>query len=179
MPSADANPDAGAVSFAHTTSALTSSQTAQLTAALFSANSIPRIQAALQHSLQETGWTHALRAHVLNLLRSGECGSYDELMARVLEDTRQAGGADGDGNGNNNKDDDKKETNGHAATAAATATNGDSKNNKKNGSGAAGGGAETGAARTAASIRIPDEAVRQGIKAVRKEVETVCEITFD
>ncbi|KKY15993.1 hypothetical protein UCDDS831_g07377 [Diplodia seriata] len=179
MPSADANPDAGAVSFAHTTSALTSSQTAQLTAALFSANSIPRIQAALQHSLQETGWTHALRAHVLNLLRSGECGSYDELMARVLEDTRQAAG-DGDGN-NNNKDDgggDKKETNG---TAAAATTNGDNKNNKKNGSGgaAAAGGAETGAARMAASIRIPDEAVRQGIKAVRKEVETVCEITFD
>lgn len=170
MPSADTNPDAG-VSFAHTTSALTSSQTAQLTAALFSANSIPRIQAALQHSLQETGWTHALRAHVLNLLRSGECGSYDELMARVLEDTRQAGE-----DGNNNKDDgEKKETNGHAA-------NGDK--NKKNGiagggGGAAAAGAETGAARTAASIRIPDEAVRQGIKAVRKEVETVCDITFD
>ncbi|OJD30624.1 uncharacterized protein BKCO1_5800055 [Diplodia corticola] len=169
MPSADSNPDA-AVSFAHTTSALTSSQTAQLTAALFSANSIPRIQAALQHSLQETGWTHALRAHVLNLLRSGECGSYDELMARVLDDTRQAGDDD------NNKDDggEKKETNGHAAA------NGDNKN-KKNGTGGAnnGGGAETGAARTAASIRIPDEAVRQGVKAVRKEVETVCEITFD
>lgn len=160
MPSADNNPDSGAVSFAHTTSALTSSQTAQLTAALFSANSIPRIQAALQHSLQETGWTHALRAHVLNLLRSGECGTYDELMARVLEDTRQA--ADGDNNG------DAKETNGHA--------NGD--DNKKNGN-ASGGGAETGAARTAESIRIPDKAVREGIKAVRKEVETVCEITFD
>ncbi|KAK7729012.1 hypothetical protein SLS57_002244 [Botryosphaeria dothidea] len=149
MPSADPKP----VSFAHTTSALTSSQTAQLTAALFSANSIPRIQAALQHSLQESGWTHALRAHVLNLLRSGECASYDELMARVLEDTRQAGSAGGD------KD---KEQNGHA-------TNGD-KNS---------GGAETGAARSADSIRIPDKAVKEGIKAVRKEVEGVCDITFD
>ncbi|EOD44848.1 hypothetical protein UCRNP2_8437 [Neofusicoccum parvum UCRNP2] len=149
MPSADAKP----VSFPHTTSALTSSQTAQLTAALFSANSIPRVQSALQHSLQESGWTHALRAHVLHLLRSGECGSYDELMARVLDDTRQAGADD--------------EPNGTGTTAAA--------NGAKNG----GGGAETGAARSAESIRIPDKAVREGIKAVRKEVESVCEITVD
>ncbi|KAL1615678.1 hypothetical protein SLS56_011717 [Neofusicoccum ribis] len=147
MPSADAKP----VSFPHTTSALTSSQTAQLTAALFSANSIPRIQSALQHSLQESGWTHALRAHVLHLLRSGECGSYDELMARVLDDTRQAGADD--------------EPNGSSGTAANGAKNG--------------GGAETGAARSAESIRIPDKAVREGIKAVRKEVESVCEITVD
>lgn len=145
MPSADDNDK---VSFPHTTSSLTSSQTAQLTAALFAANAIPRIQAALSHSLQEAGWTHALRAHVLNLLRSGECGSYDELMARVLEDTRQQQG-----------DNEDKEQNG---------------NGVKNG-----GGAETGAARSAESIKIPDKAVREGIKAVRKEVEGVCEITFD
>lgn len=158
MPSADAKP----ISFPHTTSALTSSQTAQITAALFSANSIPRIQAALQHSLQESGWTHALRAHILNLLRSGECASYDELMARVLEDTRQQQGG-GEDESNNDTAKKEKQQNGHAA----------------NGEAKSGGGAETGAARSAESIRIPDKAVKEGIKAVRKEVEAVCEITFD
>ncbi|KAF2138677.1 uncharacterized protein K452DRAFT_192864, partial [Aplosporella prunicola CBS 121167] len=110
--------------------------------ALLSTNSIPRIQQALQQALQESGWSNNLRAYILQLLRSGECTTYDDVMRRVLDETRHpdksAADADGAANGDSK--------------------NGDSKLDKPD-------------------IKVPEKAVREGIRAVRREVETVCDVT--
>ena len=59
-----------------------------IASALLSAGAIPRIQAALLHELQACGWTGSLRAFVLDLIRTGECSTYDEIMTRVLAEAR-------------------------------------------------------------------------------------------
>ncbi|KAE9967186.1 hypothetical protein BLS_006525 [Venturia inaequalis] len=65
-----------------------------LTAALLqsqhnpSQSSIPVIERTLTEELAKAGWTSALRSHVQNLVRSGECSSYSEIMKRVLLDIR-------------------------------------------------------------------------------------------
>jgi hypothetical protein len=52
--------------------------------ALHSSDSLPRIQAALTHELSATGWTNNLRLYIIQLLRTGEAKSYDEVMEKVL-----------------------------------------------------------------------------------------------
>ncbi|KAK8162309.1 hypothetical protein BKA80DRAFT_189734, partial [Phyllosticta citrichinensis] len=116
--------------------------------ALLSANAIPRIQSALQQSLQESGWTHSLQSYVLKLLRDGECTTYEELMARVMAECRPGDTA------TDNKDKDKDSANGDGAVNGTSS---------KNGSGV--------------DIKVPDRAVREGIRAVRKEIERVCDIS--
>lgn len=64
---------------------------AALTSALLSAHSIPRIEAQLSQSLAETGWTTNLRTYITNLVRSGECTSYKELLAKVMVAVREEG----------------------------------------------------------------------------------------
>ncbi|QDS77221.1 hypothetical protein FKW77_002927 [Venturia effusa] len=51
-------------------------------------SSIPTIERVLTEELAKAGWTNALRSHVQNLVRSGECSSYGEIMKRVLLDIR-------------------------------------------------------------------------------------------
>lgn len=140
-------PSATPVTVSSSTTTLNPATQAALTSALLSANAIPRIQSALQQSLQESGWTHNLHSYVLKLLRDGECTTYEELMARVMAECRP---------GDDNKDKDKESANGEGAVNGTSS---------KNGSGA--------------DIKIPDRTVREGIKAVRKEIEQVCEISFD
>ncbi|KAF2838053.1 hypothetical protein M501DRAFT_850530 [Patellaria atrata CBS 101060] len=113
-----------------------------LLSALLTAHSIPAIQSALLTSLSQTGWTTNIRAYILELLRSGECGSYNELMAKVLEEA--VGKQSEDMNG---------------------------KEGRVNGVGNGEAEGETG-------IRIPEKAVQAGIKAVRQELEKVCDVTF-
>lgn len=57
----------------------------QLTTALVDHGSIPIIQNALLHELQASGWSQNLRNHVTQLMRSGECTKYDDLMDRILD----------------------------------------------------------------------------------------------
>jgi hypothetical protein len=65
-----------------------------LTAALLNSShnpngsSIPAIEKTLTEELSKAGWTTALRSHVQNLVRSGECSSYGEIMKRVLLDIK-------------------------------------------------------------------------------------------
>lgn len=58
-----------------------------LRAALVANNSIPTIQETLHNELQRTGWSSNLRAYLIQLMRSGECTNYDQLMARVLHES--------------------------------------------------------------------------------------------
>ena len=107
-----------------------------------------RIEAVLRHSLQSSGWTDNLRAYCLDLLRSGECSTYDELMARIVKDSRPS--EDGD-----------KTTDG----INGTTVNGDA-------DGHIGGprSVEEG------GVLIPQSTVKEGLRVVRNELEEICEI---
>lgn len=59
-----------------------------LRTALVSNNAIPTIQESLHNELQRTGWSTNLRAYVTQLMRSGECTNYDELMQKVLNEAQ-------------------------------------------------------------------------------------------
>lgn len=90
------------------------------------------------HELQAAGWITTLRAYVTQLVRSGECTKYDELMERVLEESMK--GIVGD------------------RTRAVNGSTNVSSN------------------RPGQELRVPDTAIKEGIKAVRKELERVCEL---
>lgn len=56
--------------------------------ALLAHNAIPKIQAALLHQCQATGFTAALRQRTLDLLRNGECNSYTEVMDKIIAELK-------------------------------------------------------------------------------------------
>ena len=56
--------------------------------ALLAHNTVPKIQAALLHQCQATGFTSALRQRTLELLRSGECNSYTEVMDKIIAELK-------------------------------------------------------------------------------------------
>ncbi|MCJ1393535.1 hypothetical protein MMC18_006410 [Xylographa bjoerkii] len=76
---------------------LTTPLRSQLNAALLSTSAIPTIHAALLHECQASGWLDLIKARVLDLLRSGECVSYGEVMAVVLREMKGNGRMDGEG----------------------------------------------------------------------------------
>ena len=102
----------------------------QITAGLVINGAIPTIQSTLLHELQASGWTANLRTFLTQLMRSGECTRYDDLMDRVLEEALK--GIHGEGK---------------AASADSDEVD----------------------------IRMPESAVKAGIKVVRKELEKICE----
>lgn len=98
----------------------------QLTTALVDHGSIPVIQNALLHELQASGWSTNLKNHVTQLMRSGECTKYDDLMDRILEE---------------------------ALGEADAAKDGDHP-----------------------SLAIPDQAITQAVKIVKKELDKICQV---
>lgn len=121
------------------------STSAALTTALITHNSIPLIQATLLHELQASGWTASLRAYITQLMRSGECTRYEELMDRVLEKA-MAGIVEDKGRDRN---------------GTANGMNGSGKKEGDDG------------------LRIPDKAIREGIRVVKMELAKVCEVVED
>lgn len=119
----------------------------QITTALISNGAIPTIQGALLHELQASGWTTNLRNYITTLMRSGECTRYDELMDRVLDEALKDAPTS------------KTRSNGTSAAAAAAAAADAASKSKEDG------------------LRIPEAAVKEGIKVVRKELEKVCEFS--
>jgi hypothetical protein len=91
---------------------------------LTTAGSIQTIQTALLHELQASGWATNLKNHVTQLMRSGECTKYDDLMDRILEEALADSG---------------------------------SKNNDQ-------------------SLAIPDQAITQAVKVVKKELDKICQV---
>jgi len=108
----------------------------QLTSGLIANGSIPNIQAALLHELQASGWTANMRSYIVQLMRSGECTKYDDLMDKVLEESMKGIMAD------------KGKANG--ATTNGKLASGD--------------------------LKIPENAIKEGIKVVKKELEKICEV---
>ncbi len=123
-----------------------------VTSALLSAGAIPRIQAVLSHELASAGWTTNLRSFVLQLLRSGDCSTYDQVMTRVLAEAK-----------------------GQDTGSAAHGVNG------VNGTAGdrSGPSLPTGKSVEDGGIRIPAKVIREGVKTVKKELESVCEITLE
>ena len=141
------------------------------------------------------GWPARLRDYVTALVRTGECSSYDDVMERVLQAVRAppvppapaanlaatpasaaAAGAAG--------------TAGAATAGAASGTTlapGDAAAGVTPAGtlGTAGAGAASAAATgpvgldATASVAIPIEIIREGIKIVRAEVEKVCDLRVD
>jgi hypothetical protein len=116
---------------------------AALTSALLSANSVPRIESALAQALSESGWTANLRAYITQLVRSGECVSYADVMKRVMQVVQQAEG----------------EVGGVGSTKVLVN----------------GGMAE----REGPGMALPVAVLKEGVRAVRGEVEKVCDLRVD
>jgi len=77
-----------------------------------------------------------MRSYIVQLMRSGECTKYDDLMDKVLEESMKGIMAD------------KGKANG--ATTNGKLASGD--------------------------LKIPENAIKEGIKVVKKELEKICEV---
>lgn len=76
---------------------LTTSLRSQINTSLLSSGAIPTIHASLLHECQATGWLELIKARVLDLLRSGECVSYGEVLSVVMREIKGNGNCDGEG----------------------------------------------------------------------------------
>ena len=61
-----------------------------LNAALLANNAIPNILNSLLDECQRSGFTAAIRARVMDLLRSGDCTTYAEVMREVMGEIKSA-----------------------------------------------------------------------------------------
>lgn len=84
--------DSSKVPVSETTSYADPTVQNSLNAALIMNGSIPVIQNKLLYELQASKWTANLRDFVTNLMRSGECLKYDEIMDRVLQEANKSAG---------------------------------------------------------------------------------------
>ena len=55
---------------------------------LVATNAVCDIQSSLLHECQMSGFTTAIRARVVDLLRSGECTTYTEVMREVMSEIK-------------------------------------------------------------------------------------------
>lgn len=144
-----------------------------LYSALLSNGGIPAIQNSLTHELQATGWTTNLRSYITALLRSGECTSYNEVLERVLAEVK-LGPSPNNSTGGSSAENDNREANGVNGVM-----NGNGNGHKVNGAGSSAVAAMEGKSVEDGGIAIPERAIVQGVRAVRRELEAVVEITVD
>ncbi|EMD65066.1 hypothetical protein GGP41_003715 [Bipolaris sorokiniana] len=125
--------------------------------ALLAGPGIRNIEATLDESLRSSGFKDALRAYITELFRSGQATTCEEArnlaMQRIREHTRQL-----DGNSSSSK--------------KQSATNGLSDDQLNGGDGTADDALEF-------DLKIPKSAIDAGAKTVMKELEKVCEITYE
>ncbi|KAF2104024.1 hypothetical protein NA57DRAFT_50874 [Rhizodiscina lignyota] len=156
MPSANSSPSKVTLpaSTLTTNATLPSDLQAALLNALLapSSGAMPRIQSTLYHELAASGWVDNMRAHIQYLLRSGECGSYTEVMGRVMRDFNMGEKA-------------------HKLSNGVNGVNG--ANGISNGKGVGERGVEEG------GIKVPDAVVKEGIRLVKREVDRVAEVVID
>lgn len=133
--------------------------------ALVSTNGFSNIETAFKHELQASGWHANLRAYMTQLLRSGECTTYEEVEARVRQKlglTSVPGG--------------QQQTNGASANGTTTnGVNGHGKDKDKDKDAAAG----ASAADDDFDLHIPERAIREMTKVTRQEINKVVDITVE
>ncbi|KAF2279958.1 uncharacterized protein EI97DRAFT_454899 [Westerdykella ornata] len=120
----------------------------ELYSALLSSTGILNIEATLTHELQRSGWLDSLKQYITQLLRTGEATTVDQIMAKVREKTGLEALAGEHMNG------------GGAATNGVNGVNG--VNGHEAGEGL--------------DLKIPIQALAEGSKTIRRELEKVCEI---
>ncbi|EMD87892.1 hypothetical protein COCC4DRAFT_25082 [Bipolaris maydis ATCC 48331] len=125
--------------------------------ALLAGPGIRNIEATLDESLRSSGFKDALRAYITELFRSGQATTCEEArnlaMQRIREQTRQL-----DGSNSNSKQ--------------QSATNGLTDDQLNGADGATDDALEF-------DLKIPKSAIDTGAKTVMKELEKVCEITYE
>ncbi|KAF2785706.1 hypothetical protein K505DRAFT_261480 [Melanomma pulvis-pyrius CBS 109.77] len=141
--------------------------------ALLSGSGIRTIEATLEHELQATGWIADLKAYITQLLRSGECTTVAELNAKVREKIKlgaDGGAAEAEGNRSRENESENGNESGNEKANGNGLTNGTSNGNGINGNG-------THTSTSEFDLRLPERAVREGVRVVRRELDKVCEIT--
>lgn len=137
-----------------------------LLTALMAASAIPEIRTALLSSCQSTGWLDAVRERALQLLRSGECRSYRDLMDMLKEEVRappeRTQGDEGEGGGGGQTEEEDND-----------AWERDKIRKRRRRNGGNGGGEEV---EREIDLRIPAKAYNDGVRAVREALETVVEV---
>ncbi|EOA87323.1 uncharacterized protein SETTUDRAFT_171506 [Exserohilum turcica Et28A] len=122
--------------------------------ALLSGPGIRNIEATLDESLRSSGFKDALRAYITELFRSGQATTCEEArnlaMQRIREQTRDL--------------DSKRRTNALADDAANGLANGTAPDTED---------------ALDFDLKIPKSAIDAGAKTVMKELEKVCEITYE
>ncbi|EUC49910.1 hypothetical protein COCMIDRAFT_83398 [Bipolaris oryzae ATCC 44560] len=129
--------------------------------ALLAGPGIRNIEATLDESLRSSGFKDALRAYITELFRSGQATTCEEArnlaMQRIREHTRQL---DGSSSSSSN------------IKQSQSATNGLSDDQLNGADGATDDALEF-------DLKIPKTAIDAGAKSVMKELEKVCEITYE
>ncbi|KAF2862551.1 hypothetical protein K470DRAFT_199991, partial [Piedraia hortae CBS 480.64] len=65
----------------------------QIKGILLQNGGIRRIQGVLRQRLDEDGWSQSLREYITRLYRSGECETYDQAEAKVMQAIHQGSAA--------------------------------------------------------------------------------------
>lgn len=121
--------------------------------ALLSGPGIRNIEATLDESLRSSGFKDALRAYITELFRSGQATTCEEArnlaMQRIREQTRHLDGTGKQTSANGTQDEQANGTEGTQEDALEF------------------------------DLRIPKAAIDAGAKTIMKELEKVCEITYE
>jgi hypothetical protein len=115
--------------------------------ALLSGGGIRNIEDTLDRQLAESGFKDELRRYVNDLFRSGEATTVDEARALATAKIRQQ------------QKDKIAKKNGSNGSNGTSETNGNHADEQKY------------------DLNLPDKAISEGAKAVRRELEKVCDIT--
>lgn len=75
----------------HPPNRLTPDLRVRLISGLLSSGAIQNLNSTLLSSCQVTGWLDAVRDRAIQLLRSGECSTYEQVMAALQEESKGRG----------------------------------------------------------------------------------------
>ena len=113
MASAAAASQRVSVPSSHASAPLSQSLRSSINAALVANNAVPAIQSALLHECQASGFTAAIRTRAIDLLRSGTCSTYAEVMHEIMTEIKNTTSAEAPGgaaqtNGENGTDGERR-----------------------------------------------------------------------
>lgn len=138
---------------AQATSGISLSLRNNIYSALLSGPGIRNIEATLDESLRSTGFRDNLKTYITYLFRSGQATTAEEAYRLAMEKIKDAMHDDANGTSATTNG---KDSNGHHADDAADASEGPD-----------------------VDLKVPKEVVTKGTKVVIKELEKICEITYE
>ena len=121
----------------------------QVSQHLLDTGTINAFHAVLLHQAQASGWIDALKQRSLELLRSGQCTTYGEVMKSIMEEAR-----------------------GKTQSQLTNGLGGDKRNGTAKGGGIVGGDTKT-------DVKIPEVVVEKGLDALKKTLEGVVDVVTE